>query len=121
MNSYEEVTNVKIPDTVKEAANKEIYTQAEVVENSDVSADKVSKLVDDVKSNRQRKNVTDHHTIVNIINNYTSTTTSTSQTTILKTLQSPLNKLKTFRETLTITKPKYQTFSILQAVLMLPK
>ena len=71
MNCYEEATNVKIPETVKEAANKEIYTQAEVVENSNVSADKVSKLVDDVKVTVKEKNVTDHQTIVNIINNYT--------------------------------------------------
>ena len=40
MNSYEEVTDVKIPDTVKEAANNEIYTQAEIVKNSNVDAEK---------------------------------------------------------------------------------
>ncbi|WP_296883618.1 DUF1002 domain-containing protein [uncultured Methanobrevibacter sp.] len=71
MNSYEEATNVEIPETVKEAANKEIYTQAEIVENSNVSSDKVSKMVDDVKETVKEKNVTDHPTIVNIINNYT--------------------------------------------------
>ena len=71
MNSYEVATDVEIPDTVKEAANNEIYTQAEIVENSDVSADELSKLVDDVKETVQEENVTDHSTIVNIINNYT--------------------------------------------------
>ena len=71
MNSYEVVTDVEIPDTVKEAANNEIYTQAEIVENSNVSADDLSKLVDDVKETVQEENVTDHQTIVNIINNYT--------------------------------------------------
>lgn len=71
MNSYEEATNVEIPETVKEAANKEIYTQAEIVENSNVSADKLSDLVDDVKETVQEENITDHQTIVNIINNYT--------------------------------------------------
>ncbi len=71
MNSYEVATDVEIPDTVKEAANNEIYTQAEIVENSDVSADELSKLVDDVKETVQEENVTDHATIVNIINNYT--------------------------------------------------
>lgn len=70
MNSYEEVTDVKIPETVKEAANDEIYTQAEIVENSGVDADKLSKLVDDVKQEVSNGNVTDHGTIVNIINNY---------------------------------------------------
>lgn len=71
MNSYEEATNVEIPDTVKKAANKEIYTQAEVVKNSNASSEQVSKLVDDVKETVKEKNVTDHQTIVNIINNYT--------------------------------------------------
>ena len=72
MNSYEVVTDVDIPDTVKEAANNEIYTQAEIVKNSDVDADELSKLVDDVKDEVAEKNVTDHPTIVNIINNYTT-------------------------------------------------
>ena len=73
MNSYEVVTDVEIPETVKEAANNEIYTQAEIVKNSDVDADKLSDLVDDVKEEVQENNVTDHQTIVNIINNYTIT------------------------------------------------
>ena len=71
MNSYEVATDVEIPETVKEAANNEIYTQAEIVENSDVDADELSKLVDDVKETVQEEDITDHATIVNIINNYT--------------------------------------------------
>ena len=71
MNCYEVATDVEIPDTVKEAANNEIYTQAEIVENSNVSADELSKLVDDVKEVVQQNNTTDHNTIVNIIYNYT--------------------------------------------------
>ena len=71
MNSYEVVTEVEIPEPVKEAANNEIYTQAEIVKNSDVNADDLSKMVDDVKEEVQVNNVTDHTTIVNIINNYT--------------------------------------------------
>ncbi len=71
MNSYEEITNVKIPEPVKEAANNEIYTQAEIVENSNVTAEELSDLVDDVKETVKEENVTDHQTIVNIINNYT--------------------------------------------------
>lgn len=73
MNSYEVVTDVEIPDTVKEAANNEIYTQAEIVENSNVDADKLSDMVDDVKEEVQVNNITNHTTIVNIINNYTTT------------------------------------------------
>lgn len=71
MNSYEVVTNVEIPETVKEAANNEIYTQAEIVKNSDVNPENLSNLVDDVKEEVQENNVTDHQTIVNIINNLT--------------------------------------------------
>ncbi len=73
MNAYEEVTDVEIPESVKEAATDEIYTQAEIVENSGVSADDLSQLVDDVKQEVSGDNVTDHDTIVNIINNYVQT------------------------------------------------
>ena len=73
MNCYEEATDVEIPETVKEAANNEIYTQAEIVKNSDVDADKLSDLVDDVKEDVQEENITDHATIVNIINDYSTT------------------------------------------------
>ena len=71
MNCYEEITDVEIPDTVKEAVNNEIYTEAVIVENSNVTADELTELVDDVKETVKEENVTDHQTIVNIINNYT--------------------------------------------------
>lgn len=70
MNSYEEATNVEIPDNVKQAATDEIYTQAEIVNNSGVDAGSLSKLVDDVKEEVAKDNITDHNTIVNIINNH---------------------------------------------------
>lgn len=73
MNSYEEVTDVEIPDTVKQAATDEIYTEAQIVNNSGVNADDLAKLVDDVKEEVSSDNVTDHSTIVNIINNYVQT------------------------------------------------
>ena len=70
MNSYEQATDVKIPETVKQAATDEIYTEAHIVNNSGVDADKLSDLVDDVKNEVSKDNVTDHARIVNIINNY---------------------------------------------------
>ena len=70
MNSYEQATDVKIPETVKQAATDEIYTEAQIVNNSGVDADKLSDLVDDVKNEVSKDNVTDHARIVNIINNY---------------------------------------------------
>ena len=71
MNSYEEATNVTIPDSVKEASNDEIFTEAEIVESENVSAEELSTLVDDVKETVINENITDHTTIVNIIYNYT--------------------------------------------------
>lgn len=71
MNSYEEASDVKIPETVKEAANNEIYTQAEIVNDTNVSSDDLSKLVDDIKEVVKKENITDHQTIVDLINNYT--------------------------------------------------
>lgn len=70
MNAYEQATDVEIPDTVKEAANNEIYTESQIVENSGVDPNSLSQLVDDVKEQVSSDNVTDHNTIVNIINNY---------------------------------------------------
>ena len=70
MNSYEAATNVEIPEKVKEAAADEISTQAEIVDNSGVDPNSLSKLVDDVKQEVSKDNITDHNTIVNIINNY---------------------------------------------------
>ena len=40
--------------------------------NSNVSADDLSKLVDDVKEKVNEENITDHATIVNIINDYST-------------------------------------------------
>ena len=71
MHAYEQATNVQIPERVQEAANKEIYTEAQIVENDNVSADKLSTMVNDVKVTVQNNNITDHRTIVNIIQNYT--------------------------------------------------
>lgn len=73
MDCYEEATDVEIPENVKEAANQEITTQAEIMNNSNVSADDLSKLVDDVKEKVTEENITDHATIVNIINDYSTT------------------------------------------------
>ncbi|WP_405296249.1 DUF1002 domain-containing protein [Methanobrevibacter sp.] len=70
MNAYEEVTDVEIPENVKEAANDEIYTQAEIVENSGIDANELSNLVDQVKEEVSSDNITDHESIVNIINNH---------------------------------------------------
>ncbi|WP_407423806.1 DUF1002 domain-containing protein [Methanobrevibacter sp.] len=73
MNSYEEATDVKIPENVKQAAADEIVTEAQIVNKSGVDADKLADLVDDVKKEVSKDNVTDRSSIVNIINNYVQT------------------------------------------------
>ena len=72
MDCYEQATDVEIPDNVKEAASQEISTEAEIINNSNVSADDLSNLVDDVKEKVSEENITDHDTIVTIINDYST-------------------------------------------------
>ena len=71
MSSYEAATNTTIPEPVKEAATTEIQTESDIVQKDNVSADQLTKLVDNVKGTVQKNNITDHKTIVNIIQNYT--------------------------------------------------
>ena len=94
MNSYEVATDVKIPDNVKEAANKDIYTQSEIVQSSNVSADELSDLVDDVKEEVKEQNATDHTTIVNIINNYTTNNNINLSDSDIDKLASSIEKLQ---------------------------
>ncbi len=69
LKSYEEATNVQIPEDVKQAANQEIEVETQIVKDSDVSGDEVAKVVNDVKAEVQQDNITDKNTIVTIINN----------------------------------------------------
>lgn len=94
MNSYEEATNVKIPETVKEAANDEIFTQAEIVENSKVNSDDLSKLVDNVKQTVKKNNITDHKTIVNVINNYTKNNNINMSNNDIENLATSIEKIQ---------------------------
>lgn len=72
MKSYEESTGKEIPTEVKDAANNELYTQTEIVNNTNASADDVAKLVDEVKDEVAKQNTTDRQTIINIVNNVAS-------------------------------------------------
>lgn len=94
MNSYEEATDVKIPETVKEAANDEIFTQAEIVENSKVNSDDLSKLVDNVKQTVKENNITDHKTIVNVINNYTKNNNINMSNNDIENLATSIEKIQ---------------------------
>ena len=70
LDAYESLTNIEIPASVKKAANMEIFTQAEIVENSNVSAENVTGLVSVCKKNMEGENVTPE-AIERIIDNYT--------------------------------------------------
>lgn len=67
MNCYEQATNTTMPTEVKQAANNQIYVESEVVSNSNVSADEVSDLVDDVKEKINETNTTDIQKIIDIL------------------------------------------------------
>lgn len=69
MKSYEESTGSVIPQEVKDAANNEIYTETEIVENTGASADDVAKIMTEVKEQVASQNTTDRQTIINIVNN----------------------------------------------------
>lgn len=69
MDSYEEATDIEIPDKVKEAVNGEIHAQSEIVNNSNVDGDKLANLVSDVKEQVKQENTSSKDTIINIINN----------------------------------------------------
>ena len=72
LDSYESVTNIEIPYNVQKVANLEIYTQAEIVDNSNITSDELADLVSVVKSKVIGENITDHTKIVNLIKNYTN-------------------------------------------------
>lgn len=72
LKSYEVATGKEIPTDVKEAANNEIYTQSEVVNNTNASADDVANVVSQAKEEVAKQNTTDPQTIITIVNNIAS-------------------------------------------------
>lgn len=72
MKAYETATGQLIPEEVKNAANNEIYTQSEVVNNTNLSSDDVAALVDEAKEEVAKENTTNKETIINIVNNIAS-------------------------------------------------
>lgn len=69
MGCYEQATGVEVPEDVKKAANKEIMTEQEVVENSNATPDEIAEVVDEVKEEVKDKGVKDTSEIVPIVNN----------------------------------------------------
>ena len=98
MNSYEVATDVDIPDTVKEAANNEIYTQARIIENSNVDADNLSELVNDVKEEVETNNITDFNTIVEVINNLTNESDINLTASDIQSLASSIEELQNIQK-----------------------
>lgn len=71
MQSYEKATGKQIPDSLKDAANKEIYTESQVVNDSNATADQVADVVSQAKQQAEEQNTTDKTVINNIITNIT--------------------------------------------------
>lgn len=67
MNCYEKATNVTIPKEVQAAANNEIVTEAEVVNNSNVDPDKLSNTVKEIKDEVISKNITNPSDVEKIV------------------------------------------------------
>lgn len=72
MKSYETATGTEIPEDLKNAANKEIYTQSEILEDTNASQEDVEKLINQTKEEVAKQNTTDQQTIITIINNVAS-------------------------------------------------
>ncbi len=72
MECYENITQVSVPEEVKESANKEIYAEGEIIENSNITPETLSDLVDDVKEEAEEINANTSDEIVKIINNETT-------------------------------------------------
>lgn len=68
MACYEKATNVQIPDDVKQAANEEIYIEAEVANNTNVSGDNISQIVEEVKNQALTNNINSHDGILDLVN-----------------------------------------------------
>lgn len=71
MQSYEKATGKTIPDQLKDVANKEIYTESQVVNDSNATPDEVANIVSEAKEQATQQNITDVGTINNIITNIT--------------------------------------------------
>ncbi|OED30573.1 DUF1002 domain-containing protein [Methanosphaera sp. WGK6] len=72
MKSYETATGTEIPDELKDAANNEIYTESQIVNNTNASSDDIADLVSEAKEEVSKQNTTDSQTIITIINNIAS-------------------------------------------------
>jgi uncharacterized protein YpuA (DUF1002 family) len=72
MKSYETATGKQIPDTLKNSATKEIYTETSIVNQTGADPNKVADLVTQAKDQVSQQNVTDQNSITNIIINIAS-------------------------------------------------
>lgn len=72
MKSYETATGTEIPEELKNAANKEIYTESEILQDTNASKEDVEKLINETKEEVAKQNTTDQQTIITIINNIAS-------------------------------------------------
>ncbi len=69
LKSYEIAVGTPIPDNAKKAATQEIYTQSNIANQTNQSADQIAILFEKVQTEVQNKNITDTTQITNIVIN----------------------------------------------------
>lgn len=94
LDSYESMTNMEIPNNVKVAANREIYVQAEIVKNSNMTPENLTKLVSTVKSDIIDGNVDNHTEVVKIIDRYVKKNNLTMSNSDVENLAYTLEEVK---------------------------
>jgi uncharacterized protein YpuA (DUF1002 family) len=73
LKSYEIAVGTSIPDNAKKAATQEIYTQSNIANETNQSADKIALLFEKVQTEVQNNNITNVTQIQNIVINVANT------------------------------------------------
>lgn len=93
LDSYESATNIEIPKNVKQAANHEIYVQAEIVKDSNLTSDNLTNLVSTVKNKVIDENINDHAEIVKLINKNLNKTNLTMSNNDIENIANTLEEV----------------------------
>ena len=72
MNCYEDATGVEIPEEVKEVANEEIQTESQIIENNNISSNELSDVVEQVKEEVEKNDMTQPEEVKEVINEVTN-------------------------------------------------
>lgn len=107
--AYESQTNIEIPDSVERAVNFEIFTQAGIVESSNVTSQNLTKLVSVCKKKMTDENIKNQTEIIKIINNYTKENNITLKNQDNVKLSNALIKVQSVQDDVKIYKIRLQS------------